>query len=79
MWDEYDYEELFSNDRIKKCRNSYLEKITKVFYEELTDKPIVIDREKFWQNTKNIENLLKYKKITIFEVAEPSKSLLLLK
>ena len=55
MWDEYQYEEMFSNDRIKKCRNSYLEKITKVFYEELTDKPIVIDREKFWQNTKNIE------------------------
>ena len=45
MWDEYPHEELFSNDRIKKSRSSYLEKITKVFYEELTDKPIVIDRE----------------------------------
>ena len=55
MWDEYPHEELFSNDRIKKSRSSYLEKITKVFYEELTDKPIVIDREKFWQKTKNIE------------------------
>ena len=55
MWDESLYEELFSNEKIKKSRNSYLKKITKVFYEELTDKPIVIDRERFWQNTRNIE------------------------
>ena len=52
MWDESLYEELFSNEKIKKSRNSYLKKITKVFYEELTDKPIVIDRERFWQNSR---------------------------
>lgn len=55
MWNDIDSDEPMASDKMKDIKISYLRKLTKVFYSELTDRPIVIDRRAAWQTITNIE------------------------
>lgn len=62
LWQQYNMwkstSEFFSDDKIQKIKRPYLSKSIQIFYEELTDRPVVIDNEIFWQTTTNIEMYL---------------------
>ena len=55
IWDEESFAEDFAGSKIQNIKIPYLKKITNAFFEELTDKPIVIDRRRHWHTIYNIK------------------------
>ena len=58
VWtDEYTKYEC-NTDKIQKIKRPFLKSITDSYFNELTDKPIIIDKRRQWQNVTNIEMYL---------------------
>ena len=56
LWDlNSDFKEDFQPEKIRKAKIPFLRGMTNAYYQELTDKPIVIDKRRQWQNESNIE------------------------
>ena len=55
LWSECDTAEDFASDGVMEMKIPYLKEMVKLYYENLTDSPIVIDNKRGWQNLGNIE------------------------
>jgi hypothetical protein len=56
IWDDPLYAEReFGTDEMQGHRVPFLQGVTKMHYSLLTDRPIVVDKSRSWQNTVNIE------------------------
>jgi sulfotransferase len=58
LWEEN--REDFATKKLQDIKKPYLRKLTNLYYSELTNKPVVIDKRRQWQN---IENIKMYKNI----------------
>ena len=60
IWNDIHSDENMASDDMKDIKTSYLRKLTQLFYDELTDCSVVIDRRPAWHN---IDNIKMYKNI----------------
>jgi len=55
LWDDPAYHEDFQPEKLREAKIPFLRGMTNAYYQELTDKPIVIDKRRQWQGVANIE------------------------
>ncbi len=55
IWKDINSDENFVNDKIRNMKIPYLRDLTKLYYKQLTDCPIVIDKRPAWHNIDNIK------------------------
>lgn len=57
MWDSTNYDEIdgLDTDKMKKLKIPFLKNIGNIFFDELTDKKIVIDKRRSWHYVNNIK------------------------
>lgn len=59
LWDDDKWKADLENERLQDIRNPYLQKLTELYYSQLTDKSIVIDTQRAWHSVQNIEMFIK--------------------
>ena len=55
IWSEDSYASELDTDNMRKLKIPFLQGLTELYYSQLTSKPVIIDKQRRWQDIINIE------------------------